>query len=293
MIIPDEIRKSVCFISTQEISGEEVFRGTAFMVSRTNAVETPFGNLGYAYVVTAKHVIDKIKDLGCQFVYLRLNFADGSAKSVATEANRWAFHPKDSVKEPIDVAVLPLLRTELGNVDHLTYPLSAAATDEKIDQFQIGIGEDLFLVGLFTRRLGEKRNIPIVRIGNIAAMREELVETKYGKMDAYLIESRSLGGLSGSPVFVHLGTHRRVGAGVVHAAAEVFFLLGLMHGHWDIDNDKVDVEPDTTGIAQLNMGIAMVVPVQKVIETIEQPVLKQLEDAMNKAIREKWFPTAD
>jgi len=42
----------------------------------------------------------------------------------------------------------------------------------------------------------------------------------------------------------------------------VFYLLGLMHGHWDVDESKIDGTADVKGTGKVNMGIAMVVPVQ-------------------------------
>jgi len=61
---------------------------------------------------------------------------------------------------------------------------------------------------LWTRKSG-KLSLPLTSrsyaFGNIAAMPEELIEVRdFGMMQAYLVESRSLGGISGSPVFVHV-----------------------------------------------------------------------------------------
>ena len=58
---------------------------------------------------------------------------------------------------------------------------------------------------------GRDRNFPIVRTGHIAMMPDEKIpKVKIGdwegNADAYLIESRSIGGWSGSPVFVR-GTY--------------------------------------------------------------------------------------
>jgi hypothetical protein len=35
-----------------------------------------------------------------------------------------------------------------------------------------------------------------------------------------------------------------------------------MHGHWDVDESKIDGTADVKGTGKVNMGIAMVVPVQ-------------------------------
>lgn len=59
---------------------------------------------------------------------------------------------------------------------------------------------------------------------------DEKVETKFfGDIDAYLIESRSLGGVSGSPVFFckPQQTNKGLTPGIK------VYLGGLIHGHWD------------------------------------------------------------
>jgi hypothetical protein len=58
---------------------------------------------------------------------------------------------------------------------------------------------------LFFAVLSEKKNIPIVRVGNEAALRDEdePVLNKSGNlMGAYLVGSRSIAGRSCSPVFM-------------------------------------------------------------------------------------------
>jgi hypothetical protein len=105
-------------------------------------------------------------------------------------------------------------------------------------------------------------------------MPEEPVQTANGKIEAYLIESRSIGGLSGSPVFVYLGNWRLIDKKWRQASGFTFTLLGLMHGHWDIDEADIDVSiPDTNKQRSINMGMAIVIPVEKILETIKQPIL--------------------
>src|SRR5258705_8778907 len=62
------------------------------------------------------------------------------------------------------------------------------------------------ITGLFLGHHGKSRNVPIVRFGTVSAMPGELLESTYTNKphQSYVIESRSLGGLSGSPVFLIL-----------------------------------------------------------------------------------------
>jgi hypothetical protein len=93
-------------------------------------------------------------------------------------------------------------------------------------------------------------------------------------MDAYLIEARSIGGLSGSPVFLNLGVVRYIGNGIKHSTGgPIQLLLGLVHGHFDVHSSLTDdVLSDASqplSAQRVNTGIAIVVPIEKVVETID------------------------
>ena len=134
------------------------------------------------------------------------------------------------------------------------------------------------------------KNIPITRIGNIAAMPDEPVSTKLGPMDAYLVESRSIGGLSGSPVFVNTGGSPR--RGTLVGTLPKFYLLGLMHGHFDTDQTEQDsIADDGIERSPINMGIAVVVPAKEIIDVID--LFSYEEKVIEDAHRQKNFPTMD
>lgn len=248
MLIPDDVRKCVAFLAYKTADGLKL-GGTCFFVG-VRTQEKDVTHFGYA--VTAKHVIEAIRDKSIDGkVYLRTNFLTSPPEPVPSELEDWRFHPSDST---VDVAALLAVPPE-GH-DHLLYPTSRFATDEILAREEIGVGEEVFLVGLFYEHLGKKRNIPIVRVGNIAAMPEEPVETRsLGPIDAYLVEARSIGGLSGSPVFVHLGLVRPKSGRLRFArpARGVYYLLGLMHGHWDRKVPDVDSAIDDVRLETVNM----------------------------------------
>jgi hypothetical protein len=155
-----------------------------------------------------------------------------------------------------------------------------AADEARIKEESIGIGDEVFLVGLFTQHRGSQRNIPLLRVGNIAAMPEEPVLSNNKFMDAYLVESQLIGGLSGSPVFVHLGAVRPLGGQIRYAKEPIFYLLGVMHSHWDSPNYDCPSEDvfELKRQEKVNMGIAIVVPAQKIAESFEQDWMKKIEE---------------
>ena len=143
---------------------------------------------------------------------------------------------------------------------------------------------------------GQHKNIPIVRVGNIAAMPEERVATQMGLIDAYLVEARSIGGLSGSPVFVSLSLFRRNSNNYIGPTnrQKVHYLIGLMHGHYGTRLPDYDMPAvDASDIERVNVGIAIVVPSQKIMEVITQPLIQTEEDRIAVDLRRKQLPRPD
>ena len=160
-------------------------------------------------------------------------------------------------------------------------------SDEVIRSKSIGTGDEVFITGLFAHLVGSSRNLPIVRMGNIAMMPGEPVMSKeLGNIEAYLIEARSIGGLSGSPAFVRETIPMGIGA---------FYFLGLMHGHWDIPpeakNDQIIIGSDKTG--QVNIGIAIVIPAKKVLEVLNHPDLIEARKKNDEVWKRQNTPTLD
>jgi len=255
MSVPEDIRQCVVFVGLK--SGQKLwFKGTAFTVS-VPAESIQGGRFGY--LITAKHVALRLEG---EDSFIRVNTRDGKSAVLSTGNLRWWYHPTD---ESVDVAVTPWSPPDI--VECRTFPTRMFLSDEIIQRESIGAGDEVFIIGLFAHLGGSARNIPIVRTGNVAMIADERVPTSLGLIDAYLIEARSIGGLSGSPVFVW-----STGVGGLHNR---IYLLGLVHGHWDIPlakkNDLIAVDADPSGA--VNMGIAIVVPAKKILEVINQPEL--------------------
>lgn len=245
--------------------GEMRLAGSAFFVSRAEE-----GTKGVdVFLATAKHVIDGIRNLGLSEVFIRANTKQGESVWAKCQSNDWLFHPTDQTAD------LALLRTGVPDGwDHLVIPSSMCATSEVLQKNEVGLGDEVFVVGLFRHHHGSRKNIPIVRVGNLAAMAEEKVSTKdFGLVDAHLIEARSIGGLSGSPVFLNMGVVRYLDGGVKYAQNGLMvLLLGLIHGHYDVPNSSVDTvdgqSAETLSAERVNTGIAIVVPMEKIREAI-------------------------
>jgi hypothetical protein len=291
MRIPEESRKCVCFlgIPSKDRNGNEVilFKGTAFLVSVPSLGGTAF----YWFLVTAAHVARKLQ--GSKF-FIRLNNKDGKTAVwvQGSETERWWYHPTD---KSVDVAVMHFgLPLEL-NDDGKAIPLRMFCTQSNLATINrsIGIGDEVFITGLFVKHSGTARNIPIVRFGNIAMMPEERVATEeFGEMEAYLIEARSIGGISGSPVFALMDVN--AGGGMIIGEWRIG-LLGIIHGHWDLPKGTQDdfAEMDLDGSGKINAGIAVVTPAEKIAEVLDHPELKKMLSDHEASQRHSQSTTAD
>ena len=264
MQVDDEIRKCVVFVAYRTKS-ETKLAGTAFLVGVPLQNSDRFAS----YVVTAKHTLDAIRPRSIDGITLiRVNLENNQGvKLIEVPIGHWIAHPTS------DVAALAINWTDA--IDHLFVTSDMFASLSVLQEMAIGIGDDIFVTGLFTQHVGSEKNLPILRSGNIAAMPEEPVKTKkFGKMRAYLVECRSIGGLSGSPVFVQLGPIRKTPkGGPLRFIGSRFALLGLMHGHWNFPADGD--APLSDGVfddEKLNVGIGVVVPADTILELLNLPV---------------------
>jgi hypothetical protein len=186
-------------------------------------------------------------------------------------------------------------------VDHECIPLFSydPASDWPImkkPQPGFGLGDETFAIGLFRSHHGAQRNIPIVRIGNISALPEEPIRTTHGCgfVDGYLVEMRSIAGLSGSPVFVDRPEIPPTGFFPdPHFASDPenvnwfrYHFLGLIHGHFDVPNPIEDMANEDDGrSAGINTGMGIVIPGKMVLETLYQDELVEERKRLHAEMR--------
>jgi hypothetical protein len=278
--VPDEVNESVAFVGRIVRKGSQetrVLGGTAFLVAFPS---TTVKDISYIYLVTAKHVAQQVSHGGTWFV--RMNNKDGESVDMEVPGPvEWCYHLTEG--DSVDAAVIqPHLPLE--SFHYRAIQTTMFATDDVIRERHIGPGDLVFMTGLFTRMTGRKKNISIVRMGNVAMMPSETIPLigpagESVEREVYLIEARSIGGLSGSPTFVcETLTMRGEVEGDDREVQAVlpgrFYLLGLMRGHWDVKEEDINeayprIVPsrDRQGV---NMGIALVVPAKKILEIILQ-----------------------
>ena len=263
----DRALKCVVFIGLADATGLQFTPyGTGFIFT------TFHEEIQFDYTVTCHHVINIIPG---EKVWIRVNLKEGGSTLFDTDKSSWSFDPKQ------DIAVLSQHIGELAAVLRI---IDKDIITKEVLKYQqqhyqpILPGADTIMVGLFTSHYGRMHNIPIVRVGNIAAMPDDLVFTDTGYVKAYLIEARSIGGLSGSPVFL---ASFRPG------------LLGMMRGRFNT-KDKNDVVAGDSINDTINTGIGIVIPSEVIMDFINKPeFVEQREKTVEQLKKKTHFrPTA-
>lgn len=225
-----EVRNSVAFIMYRPNGTDPAaFGGTCFFVRYGPRLQPGFG---LTYVVTARHVVEEaarrshdgivrirvdvqpqVRDKA-ETLTERIRQLDGGPQpphqlpfpppglkhginEIETRLSQWSFHPDQS--RYVDVAVFEYPHYHPvhheGRLELFRWRDGAPSATERHK-----VGESVYMPGLFAVHPGEMRNIPVIRHGTIAALPEESIKTEMGELEGYIVELRSMGGHSGSPV---------------------------------------------------------------------------------------------
>jgi hypothetical protein len=168
MRIPDNILKIVYFLCIR--SGEEFIPiGTAFLVTTTKKKYT------FYFLVTAKHIISKLKERNEDHVYVRIKTEDSNRLGyLGLPLEQWK---SDLSNTEADVAVH--LMTPQDAEGYLAWRLLDSAHFDVTHQSgsvwhtKFGIGSEVIIPGLFVGHPGELEHLPIIRMGSIAATPKE------------------------------------------------------------------------------------------------------------------------
>jgi hypothetical protein len=262
------------FVGTLEPDRSITYRGTGFFV----AIKSPRAErTAYVYFVTAKH---NVVEAGDQPLAIRCNTPGGAESVIAsTEGLDWYFHHDPTV----DVAVLDVpadlgLNPTVVYTDQFVYHEGLRSGDSGW-----GIGDDIYIIGLFNVTHGKERNTPIVRKGALSQVPDEEFKTAIGPSEVYLIEASAIRGLSGSPVFIQAPLLQ--GNAIVRRGVTGYYrLLGLLHGHWTLPRDAIQFSESSDGPNAIedsyNSRIGIVTPARFILEVIDQPGPRSSREAV-------------
>lgn len=273
--IADYILNCVIYLYPSLDTAEKGIRvgGSGFIVG----VKSNVGDFFYSYAVTNRHVIKKGNS-----PVIRLNKRDGTFGYIEKKVEDWICHPNGD-----DLAITPIVINQSEHqVDYYVSDQSFSDREE-FKTIDIGIGDEVFIVGRFQLSEGVSQNYPTVRFGYIAKMPVEPLKTPDGiDQESYLVECHSISGFSGSPVFVYVPpfSHRANTETVTTKWQRLF--LGVDWGHLPIvekvqqkNLDKKEWADDPNLRVLNNSAMMGVVPVWKLRELLDEPqFMKQREE---------------
>ena len=260
--LDSSVKLSVGFLYTDDVGEKKPFGSCFFIFANTRHHGEVF------YLVTAKHVLRQMRTAMGQ-MYVRLN-RKGKQGVYYHPLPRDGWHEHDD--DSVDAVVLQVdPRTEEGkDAELLAIDLNAVLeTPDIVLKNEPGHdwppreGEEICIVALFLQHPGRERNHPVFRFGHICLMSDERLDGEYGPSEYHLIESQVYRGHSGAPVFVHYGGLQMYLFGVLAAAYRT--------------EEEIFSRPGRTE-TYYNLGISKVVPIQKVMDILNQEDLKRYRE---------------
>jgi hypothetical protein len=261
--IPDQLLQAVVYVYPSAASAMDgrAAGGTGFFVD----LRSQISGQASRYVITNRHVAQG------ESRFLRINTSDGGTDVLEIPALAWVGHPDgDDIAAAGVSAIGPEWAISALDFDSL------AVTTPRMEELNMGVGDEVFMLGRFISHGGIRQNQPLARFGNIAMMPGEgVLDGRQMRVEAFLVEMRSLSGFSGSPVFVYMGPATYRGDGrMMPFYSETIGLMGIDTGHKLMTSTIIDrttgqqVDPNWT--VEHNTGISIVAPVWKIREVLEE-----------------------
>lgn len=267
--IPDSYLENVFYLYPDDAHARESRKagGTGFFVLSM----LPSGIDGIVYAVTNRHVVEHGNTT------MRLTTLDHKLDTIETPERDWIFHPDKS----IDLAVLPI-RLAGQNLRYKVWPVDRLVTHDLISKLDIGCGDECFTVGRFVNRDGRVRNTPTTRMGNIAQFPSD-------ENHRFLVEMRTIGGASGSPVYFYRPPASPPIGGSMFGKDSLVnytgpFLLGVNEKYVP---DRIQVGLDGTisdHAAIFNTGMMEAVPAWLLLDIIDSDHQKALRAAYDRQL---------
>jgi hypothetical protein len=224
----------------------------------------------YTYAVTNWHNC-------CQHgaSVIRMNTQNGKTQILDFGPEDWVFHPS------YDIAALqiPIDNDSLGCL----IPIEMAVTPEDVKGRgrDLGVGDEVFMLGRFIDHDGGSVNMPAARFGKISVLPAPIMQANGQKADSFCLDMQSRTGFSGSPVFVYrtIGGDLNETAGTLQPSLRSF--LSFLGIHWGQFNDYVK-QQDGDLIKSLS-GMTCALPAWAILEVLNMPKLvrqRSIEEAL-------------
>jgi hypothetical protein len=176
-----------------------------------------------------------------------------------------------------DIAAVPVNLD--GNVHDVTSAIdSLLLTEDVAKEYDIGPGDDVFMIGRFMDHDGGKTNEPAARFGHVSTTPTSIKQPTKSMLESYIIDVHSRTGYSGSPVFVYRTITSNLNNLFTSTSdkfrkpkvAQLLYILGVMWGYfpelWEITGKKKTRRSAAKGLPVIGQyvegmsGMSCVVP---------------------------------
>jgi hypothetical protein len=293
MHIDNQFIHCAAFLGMTTTDDRFSIHGTCFFL------RTEENDLIFTSLISAKHVVrDYFALRPGRSLAVRVQRKTGlMPKQFDTGPGDWIDHPDAKV----DIAVCEV-PWRMWNEDDdleiiaLTVP-DFTQLERDLSQSGFGLGSEIFIPSAYIHVPGETQNIPVVRFGRVAAMPSEPLWVLSPTPPAFLMETRSLGGMSGAPVLFHtdpyrMGPRQSAPTDPGNSTLRTYpaFLIGIHIGTYP-GQFRSDWTEDIVGADErFNSGISIVLPVAQITEAVNQPFFSKARQANVAARAVKLLP---
>lgn len=271
MRVSKQLPNCVVFIGVLADSGAFTPVGTGSLVVKRYRERNFF-----AFIMTATHVVEDLTPASRSRLAYRINRKGLPAETIRLDAQARFDHPTRAV----DMSLFPIW------IDPAGYDINAMEIGRDIIERDrstmegVQLGDPVAAIGLYTSHRGQTSNIQLVRSGNIASVVSEPVFTGRGFVEAYLVDLRTIAGLSGSPVFqlqpVSLSPEGSNGS-------LVGMLVGyhLVEGKYDqivvpVEQRTASAESHDLAFDERITGFGVVIPIERAVEIVESQEFEKM-----------------
>jgi hypothetical protein len=266
--LPNHLMDGAAFLfrTKEEAKKRARIGGTAFLVTKEikGSKEAYGRSLFIPYFISCRHVVFSG---GASVV--SINRRDGGKPDILEfEPTDWVEHPKG------DDVVAICAQGHVKPMEHRYASIENTwlLTPEVMDHYEMGVGDEVFMIGRFINHQGQKENRASARFGSISMMLEDIwVKNDNRFQEGFSVEMRSRTGFSGSPVAVYR-TPSTVLANV--KVPDFWAILGINWGYVLDENSE-------------NTWLNGVVPAWKIIDLLEFTDLKKQHEQHERAFHKR------
>ena len=249
-LLPRDFSRSIVAFGLKSFGDDIEFIATGFVYSQLTGHDDDGHRLYATCFVTNRHVVE-----GQNKLVVRLGDPQSSTYNLL---GQWTVHPDPEV----DVAAAPFPLDDIKGNPHRVISFksdSQASFCEELQEMEFREGDEVYTLGFPLGLAGHDRNYPIARQGIVARIQDWYD----GQSDDFLIDASIFPGNGGGPVIAK-PTMYSYGKNRAHPK-----LIGVVSGyltHADIALRDHSGRPILA--SKENSGLATVVPIDKVRETI-------------------------